>query len=92
MKGEKLHTDFQEAVAFVNQYTEPLPADFLLKLYAYYKIATKNYSNPGSKTPLINAFKANALIQARDISRTDAMKQYIILVNSELRKKHKPKK
>ncbi|MEO1010361.1 MAG: acyl-CoA-binding protein [Bacteroidota bacterium] len=86
MKGQKLHTDFLEAVEFVNQYTLPLPADLLLKLYAYYKIANKNYSNPGSKTPLINAFKANALIQARDISRTEAMKQYVELVDKELRK------
>jgi len=58
----------------------------LLKLYAYYKIANKNFDNPGSKTPLINAFKANALIQAQNISREEAMKAYIKLVKTEVKK------
>lgn len=86
MKIEKINTDFLEAVEFVNNYTNPLPADLLLKLYAYYKIANKNFNNPGSKTPLINAFKANALIQAKNISREEAMEQYTLLVNKEIRK------
>ena len=86
MKTKKINTDFLEAVEFVNNYTNPLPADLLLKLYAYYKIANKNFNNPGSKTPLINAFKANALIQAKNISREEAMEQYTLLVNKEIRK------
>ena len=86
MKSEKIHADFLKAVEFVNGYTKPLPADFLLKLYAYYRIANKNFSNPGSTTPLINAFKANALIQARNISREKAMKEYVKLVEKELKK------
>ena len=85
MKDEQLKQEFEEAVDVVNQYTQPLPADVLLKLYAYYKIATKNSRNPGSKTPLINAFKANALIQAQNISTEEAMRSYISLVNSEIK-------
>ena len=84
MTDEELHKQFEEAVAFVSSYTKPMPADLLLKLYAYYKIANKNFSNPGSKTPLINAFKANALIQAKNISRENAMKAYIKLVKKEI--------
>ncbi len=84
MKNEKLHTNFVKAVEFMNNYTEPMPADLLLKLYAYYKIANKNYDNPGSSTPLINAFKANALIQANNMSRVDAMKAYVKLVRIEV--------
>ncbi len=84
MKNNKLRSDFLEAVELVNDYTKPLPADLLLKLYAYYKIANKNYNNPGSKTPLINAFKANALIQAKNISREEAMELYIRLVKKEI--------
>lgn len=87
MKNDKIHKEFNKAVEFVNSYTKPLPADFLLKLYAYYKIANKNYNNPGSTTPLINAFKVNALIQAKNISRIDAMKAYTKLVKKELIKK-----
>ena len=85
MGSEKVHNKFIEAVEYVNAYSEPIPADLLLKLYAYYKIAKKNFDNPGSKTPLINAFKANALIQAKNISRKEAMKKYIELVDSSLR-------
>ncbi len=86
MISEKLQKRFDDAVAYVNNFTEPLPADTLLKLYAYYKIANKNYDNPGSKTPLINAFKANALIQAKNITIEQAMKKYIKLVNDEIKK------
>ena len=85
MKNEKLHKNFLKAVAAVNDYTDPLPADLLLKLYAYYKIANKNSDNPQSKTPLINAFKANALIQAKNISRVEAMKEYIKLVKKQIK-------
>ncbi len=86
MKKKKLHIDFEKAVEYVNSYHQPMPADLLLKLYAYYKIANENFNNPGSKTPLINAFKANALIQAQDIGREKAMKEYIKLVKREVKK------
>lgn len=84
MKKEKLHIDFKKAVDLANNYQHPLPADLLLKLYAYYRIANRNFDNPGSRTPLINAFKANALIQAKNISEDKAMKEYIKLVKKEL--------
>ncbi len=85
MTNEKLHKAFIKAVASVNDYAHPLPADVLLKLYAYYKIA-KQYSNnpPQSKTPLINAFKANALIQAQNLTQEQAMKNYVDLVKKEI--------
>jgi acyl-CoA-binding protein len=89
MKTDKLHKEFIEAVNFVNDYTEPLPADILLKLYAYFKIANRNYRHPGSRTPLINAFKANALIQAKNVSMEEAMEKYIALVDKEIKKTHK---
>lgn len=85
MKKKKLHIDFEDAVAYVNRFTEPIPADVLLKLYAYYKIANANFDNPGSKTPLINAFKANALFQAKNLNEKQAMKSYIDLVAKELK-------
>ncbi len=87
MTNDQLNSAFREAVEYVNQYTKPLPADFLLKLYAYYKIANKNFSDPDSKIPLINAFKANALIQVKDSTREEAMQAYIDLVEGELKKK-----
>ncbi|ADY28412.1 MULTISPECIES: acyl-CoA-binding protein [Cellulophaga] len=87
MTNDKLHKEFLESVEHVNNYTEPLPADLLLKLYAYYRIAHKNFDNPGSRTPLINAFKANALIQAKNLTPKQAMKNYIKLVNKEIKDK-----
>nr|WP_299074637.1 acyl-CoA-binding protein [uncultured Allomuricauda sp.] len=86
MTSKALHKKFEEAVAYVNSYKEPLPADLLLKLYAYYKVANRNFGNPGSKTPLINAFKANAMIQAQNISIKEAMKSYVELVEKEIKK------
>ncbi len=86
MTEEELHIRFDRAVEIVNAYTEPLPADLLLKLYAYFKIANRNYDNPGSRTPLINAFKANALFQAKNIGPREAMEKYIALVEKEFGK------
>ena len=85
MTKEELHNRFEDAVNFVNDYTDPLPADLLLKLYAYFKIANKNFENPGSRTPLINAFKANALFQAKSISVEEAMENYVNIVEKELK-------
>ncbi len=81
MGKSKLDIAFQEAVDQVNAHKEPFPADTLLKLYAYYKKATNDYGRPRSKKPIINAFKTNALFQARDLSEKDAKKKYIELVN-----------
>ncbi len=83
MKKDKLKAEFQKAVTFISNYTDPLAPDLLLKLYAYYKIANQNFDNPGSKTPLINAFKANALIQAKNLGPEEAMEKYILLVKKE---------
>jgi len=85
MKENKLVDRFRDAVSFVNEYNTPIPADVLLKLYAYYKIANENFEDPKSRTPLINAFKSNALIQAKDITGEQAMELYINLVDKELR-------
>ncbi|MRI00452.1 acyl-CoA-binding protein [Kriegella sp. EG-1] len=85
MIKKNLHTNFSEAVEFANAYTGSLPPDLMLKLYAYFKIATNNSEYPNGNTPLINAFKINALIQAKKISREDAMKEYITLVKKELK-------
>ncbi|OYX25925.1 MAG: acyl-CoA-binding protein [Flavobacteriales bacterium 32-35-8] len=82
MSNKDLDILFKEAVERVNAHTEPFPADTLLKLYAYYKKATNNFSQPKSKKPIINAFKINALFQAKDISEDEAKQSYIDLVNN----------
>ena len=82
MNAEELDIHFQEAVERINAHTDPFPADFLLRLYAYYKKATNNYGRPSSKKQIINAFKTNALFQVQDISEEEAKKIYIELVNN----------
>ena len=70
MTAKELEIEFRDAVELVNEHTEPFPADFLLRLYAYYKKATNDYGRPNSRKPIINAFKTNALFQVQDISQT----------------------
>ena len=82
MGNNELDIEFQEAVDRVNEHTDPFPADTLLKLYAYYKRATNDYGKPRSKKPIINAFKTNALFQAKDITEDEAKRNYIDLVNN----------
>tara|TARA_Y100000815_G_scaffold135449_1_gene122118 strand:- start:3229 stop:3495 length:267 start_codon:yes stop_codon:yes gene_type:complete len=82
MTSKDLDTEFLDAVERVNAYTEPFPADFLLRLYAYYKKATNDYGRPSSRKPIINAFKTNALFQVQKISQDEAKREYIDLVNN----------
>ncbi len=82
MSNKDLDIEFLDAVSRVNDFIEPFPADTLLKLYAYYKKATNDYSRPKSKKPIINAFKTNALFQVEDITEDEAKRMYIDLVNN----------
>lgn len=82
MENDAIDKEFLEAVERINNYHGPFPADTLLRLYAYYKKATNNKEHPSSKTPLINAFKANALFQTRKMTTEDAKKAYIETVNN----------
>lgn len=82
MTSEELNIEFEAAVERINAHTEPFPADFLLRLYAYYKKATNDYGRPSSRKPIINAFKTNALFQVQDISEDEAKQEYINLVNN----------
>ncbi len=82
MHSTPLNIEFQEAVDRVNSHCEPFPADILLKLYAYYKKATNDYGKPKSKKKIINAFKTNALFQAKELTEDEAKQAYITLVNN----------
>ena len=77
MKDEELNNAFLKAVKSINDHKDPFPADLLLRLYSYYKVATKDQDTPKSRTPIINAFKTNALFQAQGLTSDEAKKQYI---------------
>lgn len=78
-----IESDFNKAVDKVNSSNKSLPPDTMLKLYALYKIATKNQENPSGDKPLISAFKANALFQAKHMSIETTMLEYIAIVAKE---------
>ncbi|MDB9980447.1 MAG: acyl-CoA-binding protein [Flavobacteriales bacterium] len=80
MTSEELNIEFLAAVDSVNAHTEAFPADFLLRLYAYYKVATNSQDQPTSRNPLIGAFKTNALFQIRDLEPDQAKEHYIEVV------------
>jgi acyl-CoA-binding protein len=84
MNSEDLDIEFKEAVKSINNHELPFPADILLKLYAYYKKATNDYSRPSSSKAIINAFKTNALFQVEDISQDEAKQRYIELAKTYL--------
>ena len=84
MKPDVLDIEFREAVESINNHEQPFPADILLKLYAYYKKATNDYSRPSSSKAIINAFKTNALFQVEDITQDEAKQRYIDLANTYL--------
>ena len=84
MEQSNLDTEFDIAVKSINDHKEPFPADTLLKLYAYYKKATNDYSRPGSSKAIINAFKTNALFQVENISEDEAKRRYIDLAKKYL--------
>ena len=81
MTSKDIDIEFQNAVNRVNAHKDPFPADFLLRLYAYYKKATNDYGRPSSSKAIINAFKTNALFQVKNISQDEAKTIYIELVN-----------
>jgi len=77
MRDDELNIAFLKAFKSINDHKDPFPADLLLRLYSYYKVATKDQDTPKSRIPLINAFKTNALFQAQGLTPDEAKKQYI---------------
>ena len=77
MNSEELEIAFRKAVDSVNDHKDPFPADLLLRLYSFYKVATRDQEIPSSRSPLINAFKTNALFQAQGLTQDEAKIQYI---------------
>ena len=80
---------FEKAYEITSSMTGKLPPDLMLKLYAYYKQATKgiNYTRPAGQNEVRNAFKANALFQLNNITEEEAKIAYIELVEKIIQKK-----
>lgn len=71
----------------INQ--EDLPPDVMLRLYAYYKLATKDrprFPEKSHETNIRNAFKFNAYNQLQGTTITEAKIEYIKIVESIINK------
>ena len=84
MTNEELDIQFQEAFDKASNMTQPLPPDVMLRLYAYYKQATLDYSHNFAyhEVDLIRGFKFNAWKQVAHLTQEEAKILYIELVKS----------
>ncbi len=87
MDSHTIHKTFLKAVEEANSYPKLLATDIKLKFYAYYKQATEDPGlyRPTDEIELRNAFKVNALLQVRGLSKDEAKLGYIELVKTYLR-------
>ena len=87
MTSKEIHTKFEEAVDEANRYPHLLPTDIKLQFYAHYKQATEDVGlyRPSDEVEIRNAFKINALLQVRGLSKDEAKLAYIELVKKYLR-------
>ncbi len=89
------HTMAEENMKFLKAYEmaskteEQFPPDVMLHFYALYKRATERngfYIPPGNQGDLRSAFKINALVQVRKLSKKEAEDRYIELVEEYIGK------
>lgn len=80
-KTDKLFKDAYHKASTTNV---PLAPDVMLRLYAYYKQATLDYSHNfiHREMDLVRAFKFNAWKQVAHLTQEEAKILYIDLVNS----------
>ncbi|MDT0642455.1 acyl-CoA-binding protein [Zunongwangia sp. F363] len=84
---EDLETKFRKAYRMASKTQQKFPPDVLLHFYAYYKRATEKngfYIPPTSEGDLRSAFKVNALIQVKNLSKEEAQEKYIELVEENI--------
>lgn len=82
MLHNNLDMEFEEAFKIASNLPYLIPQDVMLRLYAFYKKATLGQAdNHHSSHELIRAFKANAIMQVNHLTKEEAQKEYIKLVN-----------
>lgn len=73
---------FNKAYEMACKTDKKFPPDIMLHFYAYYKRAThqNGFYSPGNEEDVRNGFKANALLQVKDMSQTEARNKYVQMV------------
>lgn len=77
------NSKFLKAYEMASGTDRQFPPDVLLHFYALYKRATEKngfYIPPTNQGDLRSAFKINALIQVKDMTKKEAKEKYIELV------------
>ncbi|MCH4824107.1 acyl-CoA-binding protein [Gramella lutea] len=83
------NSKFLKAYDMASSTTQQFPPDVLLHFYALYKRATEQngfYIPPTNKGDLRSAFKINALVQVKSLSKDEAKKRYIEMVEEHIGK------
>lgn len=81
------HSKFLKAYEMASNTNQQFPPDVLLHFYALYKRATEKngfYIPPTNQGDLRSAFKINALVQVKDLSKEEAQRRYIELVEHHI--------
>jgi len=84
---ETTEEKFLEAYKMASKTNRKFAPDIMLHFYAYYKRATKSngfYIPPTNEGDLRDAFKINALLQVKDLSKQEAREKYVKLVEEHI--------
>lgn len=85
--AEERNEKFAKAYEMACNTNQQFPPDILLHFYALYKRATERngfYIPPTSQGDLRSAFKINALVQVKNLTKAEAEKRYIELVEQHI--------
>lgn len=85
--NDQLEKDFIEAYQKISNEAKNLAPDVMLRIYAYYKQATNEFSHrdfEDMSSDLKKAFKFNAWQQINHLSQEEAKEEYIKLAKSIL--------
>ena len=87
MDKKVLHTQFEESFKRVSEATQEFPPDVLLKFYALYKQAVQknSFNHISGEHELVSAFKLNALLQVKHLTKDQAKEEYIKLAKQYLK-------
>ena len=78
---------FLKAYDMASSTTQQFPPDVLLHFYALYKRATEKngfYITPTNQGDLRSAFKINALLQVKNMTKKEAENKYIEMVETHI--------
>ncbi|WP_243870442.1 acyl-CoA-binding protein [Salegentibacter sp. BDJ18] len=78
---------FLKAYDMASKTTQKFAPDVMLHFYAYYKKATQVngfYVPPTNEGDLRNAFKINALLQVKNLTKQEAREKYVELVEEHI--------